>query len=100
MMEEKPTVSKRTAILLAIFLGLFGIHRLYLGRVVTGRVMMCLGIAACSITGVVASTPVDPISTVASAVLAVMIFIALGIWSLVDLIIIAVGKMPADNHHS
>jgi len=99
-MEEKHTTSKRTAILLVIFLGLFGIHRLYLGRVVTGRVMMCLGIAACSIAGTAMSVRFDPISTIAPAVLAVMIFIALGIWSLVDLITIATGKMPAENRRS
>lgn len=98
MTAESRILSKRTAILLTIFLGLFGIHRLYLGKTLTGRIMMGLGIAACSITGTVAAVRVDPIGLIAPAVFAVLLFIALAVWSVVDLILIATDKMPDGFH--
>ena len=58
---EKSDKSKVAAILLCLFLGGFGIHRFYVGKVGTGILMLVtLG--------------------------------GLGIWSLIDLIMIIVGK--------
>lgn len=58
---EKSDKSKVAAILLCLFLGGFGIHRFYVGKIGTGILMLVtLG--------------------------------GLGIWSLIDLIMIIVGK--------
>jgi hypothetical protein len=104
-MEEISPKSRLTTTLLTIFLGVFGIHRLYLEKLRTGIVMMALGIAGFSILGTafgvgfngveiqlpVTSMEVDLIES--SMTTAIIIFITLGIWSLVDLIITLSGNM-------
>ena len=86
-----------TATLLAVFLGVFGIHRLYLGKTRTGAVMMALGIAGFSILGIALGVRnlhyVDYMMPILSAIGAISFFVAVGIWSLVDFIIIVSGKM-------
>ncbi len=54
--------SRLTALLLCIFLGIFGIHRFYCGRIGSGIAMIFLG------------------------------WLTLGIWPLIDLILIATGS--------
>ena len=104
-MEEISSKSRLTTTLLTIFLGVFGIHRLYLEKFRTGVVMMALGITGFSILGPafgvrfnsvniqlpVTSAEVDLIES--SLATAIVIFITLGIWSLVDLIITLSGNM-------
>jgi hypothetical protein len=104
-MEEISPKLRLTTVLLTIFLGVFGIHRLYLEKFRTGGVMLALGIAGFSILGTafgvsfnsveiqlpVTLAEIDLIeSSMASAII---IFITLGIWSLVDLIITLSGNM-------
>jgi hypothetical protein len=104
-MEDISPKSRLTTTLLTIFLGVFGIHRLYLEKFRTGVVMMALGIAAFSILGTAfgvkfnsvdlplpgTSDEIDLIES--SMATAIVIFIALAIWSLVDLIITLSGNM-------
>lgn len=59
--------SRLTALLLCIFLGVFGIHRFYCGRTGSGIAMIFLG------------------------------WMTLGIWPLVDLILIATGSFKDGN---
>lgn len=100
MMEEVSAKSRLTTTLLAAFLGVFGIHRMYLGRTKTAIVMLTLGIAGCSIFGIyfsVMSYRIDlstyyidfdmlPIS-------ASVTFIVVGAWAFVDFIFAVTGRM-------
>ena len=102
MMEEVSAKSRLTTTLLAAFLGVFGIHRMYLDRTRTAIVMLTLGIAGCSIFGIyfsVMSYRIDlsayhinfdmdmlPIS-------ASVTFIVVGTWAFVDFIFAVTGRM-------
>ncbi|MGQ9864466.1 MAG: TM2 domain-containing protein [Bacteroidia bacterium] len=66
------------ALLMAIFLGSLGLHRLYLGHTATGIVMLVLWIVALIFW-----------FTIILAILSVLIWLALFIWSLVDTVLIA-----------
>jgi TM2 domain-containing membrane protein YozV len=44
-MEEISSKSRLTTTLLAVFLGVFGIHRLYLEKTVTAVVMLTMGVS-------------------------------------------------------
>ena len=43
-MEEISSKSRRAAVLLALFLGIFGVHRFYIGKTRTAIVMLILSI--------------------------------------------------------
>jgi len=102
MMEEVSVKSRLTTTLLTAFLGVFGIHRMYLDRTKTAIAMLTLGIAGCSIFGIyfsVMSYRIDlsayyidfdmdmlPIS-------ASVIFIVVGAWAFVDFIFAVTGHM-------
>ena len=100
-MEEVSAKSRLTTTLLAAFLGVFGIHRMYLDRTRTAIVMLILGIAGCSIFGIYFSVisyyridlsayHIDfdmlPIS-------AIVTFIVVGAWAFVDFIFAVTGHM-------
>ena len=99
-MEEVSAKSRLTTTLLAAFLGVFGIHRMYLDRTRTAIAMLALGIAGCSIFGIyfsVTSYRIDlsayyidfdmlPIS-------AIVTFIVVGAWAFVDFIFAVTGHM-------
>ena len=99
-MEEVSVKSRLTTTLLAAFLGVFGIHRMYLDRTRTAIAMLTLGIAGCSIFGIyfsVMSYRIDlsayyidfdmlPIS-------AIVTFIVVGAWAFVDFIFAVTGHM-------
>lgn len=70
-MPVRSSKNKVAAILLAFFLGPFGIHRFYLGHMGTGFLMLFLTIATCAFGGTVIT----------------------GIWALIDLILIATGSL-------
>lgn len=74
--------SKTTAAILAFLLGQLGIHRFYLGKVGTGIVQLVLAIVG-----------------YATLAIGVGIFVlwALGIWILIDFIMILVGKFKDKN---
>jgi TM2 domain-containing membrane protein YozV len=74
--------SKTAAALLAFFLGSLGIHRFYAGKVRTGIVILLL-----SIIGYATLT-----FTVGAFVLA-----AVGLWVLIDFIMILMGKFKDKN---
>lgn len=93
MIEEISPKSRRTAALFAVFLGYFGIHRLYLGKTKSAIPMMAIGIAGFAILGTVLSVRTDYIATIAPGISVVSLFVIVGIWSLVDFIIILAGKM-------
>ncbi len=76
--EEISDKSKVVAAVLAFFLGTLGIHRFYLGKIGSGIAMLVLWI----------------ISAVLSLVLVGAFgFVILGIWALVDFILILVGSL-------
>ena len=78
--------SKLIAVLLAFFLGGFGVHRFYLGHNSTGTTMLVLWIVAFLL-----------LFTIIGAILSAVIWIALGIWSIVDIIMILTGSLR-DGH--
>ena len=103
IMEEVSTKSRLTTTLLAAFLSVFGIHRMYLDRAKTAIAMLALGISGCSILGIYFSVisyhRIDlsayyidfdmdmlPIS-------AIVIFIVVGAWALVDFVFAVTGRM-------
>jgi TM2 domain-containing membrane protein YozV len=99
-MNEVSDKSRRTAALLAGFLGIFGIHRLYLDRIGTGVAMLILGIAACSITGIYFSVAPDfKYSGVyyfdfdMMPVAAIITYAVAGSWAIIDFAFIMIGKM-------
>jgi TM2 domain-containing membrane protein YozV len=92
-MQEISPKSRLTLILLNIFLGVFGIHRLYLGKTSSGYAMLALGTTGFSIMGTAYGTRFYPLDLEAPMVSMIAIFIAMGIWSLVDFIITISGKM-------
>ena len=91
--DEISPKSRLTAALLAVFLGFFGIHRLYLGKTPSAYGMMALGIAGFSSLGITYSIRDIYLDGLILVIGAATLFIAVGIWSLVDFIIIVSGKM-------
>ena len=92
-MEDISPKSRLTTALLAVFLGVFGIHRFYLEKTGTAFGMLALGIAGFSILGTVFSVRFYSMNLEAPLISAIVIFIAVGIWSLVDFIITVSGNM-------
>ncbi|MEQ1858462.1 MAG: NINE protein [Chthoniobacteraceae bacterium] len=86
----KTPSSKRIlpAFLLCFFFGTLGIHRFYCGHPVSGFIMLSLGIVG---------TTCMLISASVSDVVSAIIVIALGLWILVDFIVILVGGMTDEN---
>jgi len=73
-MERTSSKSRLATTLLALFLGGFGVHRFYVGKVGSGIVMLIL---TCTIIGAIVS----------------------GIWALIDLIVAISGQFrDADNY--
>jgi len=103
-MEEVSHKSRLTATLLAVFLGVFGAHRIYLEKMPSAVVMLISGISGSSILGVMVSVrfySVDPGVLPVPAgveffrvgiVAAVIIFAVAGVWAFVDFILIVSGK--------
>lgn len=74
-------VSKKSRLVAAVlcwFLGLFGIHRLYLGKTGSGTAMLILGLLS-----------------LATAIFAIGLpgLIVVGVWAFIDFILIIIGKM-------
>ncbi|MBN1862588.1 MAG: TM2 domain-containing protein [Dehalococcoidales bacterium] len=91
-MEETSPKSRRTTALLAVFLGCFGMHRFYLDKTPSAVAMLVMGIAGFSILGTILSVRSYYIEPIAPAFVMIAIFIALGIWALVDFIVTLAGK--------
>ena len=99
-MEEVSPKSRLTTTLLAAFLGVFGAHRMYLDKNKTAIVMLALGIAGSSILGIYFSVIRYHLDLRAYyidfdilPILAIIIFIVVGIWAFVDFIITVSGRM-------
>lgn len=104
-MKEISPKSRLTATLLAVFLGVFGAHRIYLEKTLGAVVMLSLGISGSSILGVMLSVrfdAVDPRVLMVPAgagfigvgvLAAIIIFAVAGGWAFVDFILIVSGKM-------
>ena len=92
-MEEISPKSRRNTALLAVFLGYFGIHRFYLDKTISAFVMLFMGIAGFSILGTIFSARSYYFEAMVPTIGAVAIFIALGIWALIDFIVIIAGRM-------
>ncbi len=72
--------SRRLAVLYCIFLGIFGAHRFYIGKMGTGLLMLFIGF----------------MGIILSIILKMFywyLFLPLGIWILIDLILLLLGKM-------
>ena len=78
-MEVISPKSRLATALLAWFLGTFGAHRFYLGKIGTAVVMLVLGLVG--------------YATVAFYGIGVAFLAVVGIWSLVDFIFAVIGKM-------
>lgn len=75
--------SKAAAALLCFFLGVFGIHRFYLGRIGSGVAQLILFILS---------------SILLWVGVGVVTYLILGIWVVIDFILILVGKLlPKDG---
>ena len=74
--------SRLTTTLLALFLGVFGAHRFYVGKIKTAIVMLCLSIVGVATAWIVIGIP---------------FILAILAWVLVDLIYAATG-MATDSH--
>lgn len=105
-MEELSPKSRLTATLLAVFIGVFGAHRIYLERMPSAVVMLILGISGSSILGVMSSVRFDAVDprvlvpplfgvgmTGMGIVAAIIVFAVDGVWAFVDFILIVSGKM-------
>jgi hypothetical protein len=68
-------------------------HRFYLDRTRSAFVMLALGIAGFSILGTIFSVRSYYFESMFPTIGAVAIFIALGIWALIDFIVIIAGRM-------
>ena len=76
------TKSRLVALLLAIFLGGFGIHRFYLGHTSSA-----IGMIALCVIGIITT----------AVVVGIILLIILGIWVLIDIIKIAIGTFNDKN---
>jgi len=104
-MTEISPKSRLTATLLAVFLGVFGAHRIYLEKMLGAVVMLSLGISGSSILGVMVSVRFDAVDPQvlmvpagagfigAGVLAAIIIFAVAGGWAFVDFILIVSGKM-------
>ena len=78
-MEEISDKSRLAVVLLAWFLGTFGLHRFYLGKTGTGLVILILGIIGWSTTWMLG--------------FGYLFLVAAGIWVTIDFIMALLGVM-------
>ena len=84
-MDEYSPKSRLTTTLLAVFLGIFGIHRLYLEKTVTAVVMLTMGVSGLLTFWALEQGFGDERGFIP--------LIAVGIWAFVDFILAVSGKM-------
>ena len=82
-MEQVSPKSRRTVALLAFFLGIFGVHRFYLGRTITATIMLILTVAYLCTVRMWNWYAFIPLGIA-------------GLWALVDFILVVSGLMK-DN---
>ena len=95
---EAPKSEKSLAVtlVLCIFLGTLGIHRLYAGKIGTGIVQMVMDVVFGILlaTTMIAALAADIGSAVSVGAAAWVLLSALGLWVFVDLIRIVIGRFP------
>jgi len=79
-MEEVSPKSRRATVLLALFLGIFGTHRFYIGKIRTAIVMLILSILYLTTVRFWGIVMVIPLAVV-------------GLWALIDFIFAVSGIM-------
>ena len=91
--------SRLATSLLAWFLGYFGVHRFYAGKIGTAMVMLMITILAyaimiCAFIAMVAMVSDEywPVPFVVGMVVGGLLSFAIGIWSIVDFIIAVTGN--------
>lgn len=84
-MEEVSPKSRLTTTLLAALLGIFGIHRLYLEKIVTAVVMLTLGVSGLFTFWYLEQGFGDERGFIP--------LIIVGVWAFVDFIVAVIGKM-------
>jgi TM2 domain-containing membrane protein YozV len=84
-MEEISSKSRLTTTLLAVFLGVFGIHRLYLEKTVTAVVMLTMGVSGLLTFWALEQGFGDEGGFIP--------LIAVGVWAFVDFIFAVTGSM-------
>ena len=84
-MDENSPKSRLTTTLLAAFLGIFGIHRLYLEKTVTAVVMLTMGVSGLLNFWALEQGFGDERGFIP--------LIAVGVWAFVDFIFAVIGKM-------
>ena len=84
------------ALLLCLFLGMFGVHDFYLGHITNG-ILKLLGILLYVVLCVLGAALLSPFRIILGYIVAV----ALGIWVLIDLIRIITGNLqPKGGRYS
>jgi TM2 domain-containing membrane protein YozV len=84
-MDENSPKSRLTTTLLAVFLGIFGIHQLYLEKTVTAVVMLTMGVSGLLTFWALERGFGDERGFIP--------LIAVGIWAFVDFILAVSGKI-------
>lgn len=103
MPAEVDTVSsksRKVTALLAILLGPFGIHRMYLGRNITAYIMLGMGVTGFSIMGLIFSFRNFSLDLGHAAVAMIAIFASAGVWSVVDFVLALSGQMRDGENKS
>jgi TM2 domain-containing membrane protein YozV len=85
--------SRRATTLLALFLGVFGAHRFYIGKTGTAIVMLLLSIAGLGIQGLGSAGWSPGFFGLIGYIYAFSIFAVVGIWAFVDFIFAVTGRM-------
>ncbi|MCX7942314.1 MAG: TM2 domain-containing protein [Dictyoglomaceae bacterium] len=76
--------SRKTTLLLCVFLGIFGAHRFYIGKIGTGLLMLFIGFMWI-------------VLSITLKMFYWYLFIPLIIWVLIDLVSVILGKMKDIN---
>jgi len=98
---KNPHKSAGMTVFLSLFLGGFGLHRFYLGKPLSGAVMLILSL----ITLALIATGLNQLETLEPNKMLAVVSGALGFgmivsaWALVDLLIILVGVFSAPASH-